>query len=95
MQSASFGKESLIGENRSLPEATLLPEEQLMNESVRNVNSNKSQSKKEPSKPKLVLPEDKVHFTAKIKEFAAKMNHFTGEEEEVILLGTCKSGRRK
>lgn len=90
MQSASFGKESLIGENRSRQEVTLLSEEQLLNESERNVKSNKSKSKKEPSKPKLVLPEDKVHFTAKVKEFAAKMNHFTGEEEEVILLELVK-----
>ena len=35
---------------------------------------------------KLELPEEKVHFTARVKDFSSKMNHFTGEEDEVILL---------
>jgi hypothetical protein len=38
----------------------------------------------------LDLPGEKVHFTATVKEFTAKMNHFTGEEDEVILLENVK-----
>jgi hypothetical protein len=41
---------------------------------------------KKESKAKLVLPEDKVHFKALVKQFALSWNHFNEENDEVIVL---------
>jgi hypothetical protein len=41
---------------------------------------------KKESKAKLVLPEDKVHFKAFVKQFALSWNHFNEENDEVIVL---------
>lgn len=92
MQSSSFGKESLTGENIAQQEMITLSEEQSTTESIPEEKMKKSnvKSKKVPAKPKLALPSDKVHFSAKVKEFTSKMNHFTGEEDEVILLEHVK-----
>lgn len=92
MQSASFGKDTLTGENITIPKTefeaeVLVPS---ITESVSEKKSSKSNAKKESKKPKLVLPEDKVHFSAKVKEFTTKMNHFTGEEDEVLLFEFVK-----
>jgi hypothetical protein len=40
---------------------------------------------KEPKKVKLQLPEDKVKMTATVMEFATVANHFTEEDDEVII----------
>lgn len=90
MQSASFGKDSLAGD---IPQAVLKVEEPLITESITEKKSSiskESKVKKESKKPKLALPEDKVHFSAIVKEFTTKMNHFTGEEDEVILFEFVK-----
>lgn len=84
MQSASFGKDSFI------EEATTATDSHAEQAEIKSDKKPKSKAKKEPAQPKLVLPEDKVHFTAMVKEFTAKMNHFTGEEDEVILLEHVK-----
>ncbi|MFC5405978.1 hypothetical protein [Cohnella soli] len=39
-----------------------------------------------PKKEKVELPTDKVKFTAKLKEFATKANHFSDTDDEVLLL---------
>jgi hypothetical protein len=44
----------------------------------------KKEKKEKPSK--LVLPEEKVHFTGKVKQFALSWNHFNEENDEVIVL---------
>ncbi len=90
MQSASFGKESFTGEPVVISPATLNEKEQSAAETVIVKKSNKTRVKKEPVQPKLALPEEKVHFTATVKEFTTKANHFTGEEDEVILLELVK-----
>ncbi|MHC0037005.1 hypothetical protein [Pseudoneobacillus sp. C159] len=41
---------------------------------------------KKESKTKLVLPEDKVHFTGIVKQFALSWNHFNEENDEVVVL---------
>lgn len=87
MQSTSFGKDLLSGENTMITPTIVetnapKPKEKALLEK----KSNKSKQTKEPAQPKMTLPEDKVHFTAKVKEFTKKMNHFTGEEDEVIVL---------
>lgn len=88
MQSNSFGKELLSGPaEETVIEVTNDTIEALVEELVPEKESKPKEKKsKKEKKPKLALPEDKVHFTAQIKEFTAKMNHFTGEEDEVILL---------
>ncbi|WP_442598836.1 hypothetical protein [Neobacillus sp. D3-1R] len=47
----------------------------------------KKETKTKKEKPaKLVLPEDKVHFTATVKQFALSWNHFNEENDEVVVL---------
>jgi hypothetical protein len=36
--------------------------------------------------PKITLPEDKVHFTGKVKQLALSWNHFNEENDEVVIL---------
>jgi hypothetical protein len=43
-----------------------------------------AKAKKEKA-PKLVLPEDKVQFTAKVKQFALSWNHFNEDNDEVVV----------
>jgi hypothetical protein len=45
--------------------------------------------KKEKS-AKLVLPEDKVHFSGSVKQLALSWNHFNEENDEVIVLENVK-----
>ena len=90
MQSSNFGKESFTGESVSISQATLKEDHQSVKEPVAVKKSKETKAKKEPAQPKLVLPDDKVHFTATVKEFTTKANHFTGEEDEVILLELVK-----
>lgn len=90
MQNASFGKDSFTDEIADIPLTEVESEQSLPIKSMHNKKSTKNQAKKEPAKPKLALPLDKVRFTAKIREFTSKMNHFTGEEDEVILLERVK-----
>ena len=91
MQSTSFGKDLLSGENPTIsPIVVETAEPKHIEEILPEKKSNKSKKPKEPAQPKLILPEDKVHFTAKVTEFTKKMNHFTGEEDEVVLLELVK-----
>ncbi|MGG3498047.1 hypothetical protein ABES08_20320 [Peribacillus simplex] len=97
MQSSSFGKELLSG---PVSETSAVPseKEQVIDAPITETSDQlsedpkkaKTKSKRTTAKPKLELPGEKVHFTATVKEFTAKMNHFTGEEDEVILLENVK-----
>lgn len=77
MQSSNFSKEG-----------TLLPVESTVEKrKISKPNANKAVEPSDKKKAeKMVLPEEKVHFTATVKEFTKKINHFTGEEDEVLLL---------
>lgn len=44
----------------------------------------KEKAKKEKA-TKLVLPEEKVHFTATVKQFALSWNHFNEDNDEVVV----------
>lgn len=46
----------------------------------------KKNTDKKTTQPKISLPEDKVHFKAKVKQFALTWNHFNEENDEVIVL---------
>lgn len=93
MQSAGFVKELLSGgstEYSAKKEVT----DKATSEEATSVEKpavvKKAKAKKAPAKPKLELPEEKVHFTASVKEFTEKMNHFTGETDEVVLFENVK-----
>lgn len=46
----------------------------------------KAQKEKKEKPKKIELPEGKVHFTAKVKQFALSWNHFNEENDEVVVL---------
>ncbi|MFE8694872.1 hypothetical protein ACFYKT_00705 [Cytobacillus sp. FJAT-53684] len=82
MQAASFGKASI----------TAAAEPALANK-IEEPSTNKQKSiKKEDTAPKkekpakIELPEEKVHFTARVKQFALSWNHFNEENDEVVVL---------
>lgn len=92
MQQASFNKESVWGEKKETIE--LVP-----GEKIDSPENKQPPSKPEPKKAaatrsvkektkKVDLPADKVHFTAKIKQFAMTYNPFTEENDEVVILET-------
>jgi len=92
MQQASFGKESMLKlEDR---EQEIHVENTAVDGSIENtvVEAPKHESKPEPKKPKrekpikIDLPIDKVHFTAKVKQFALTYNPFNEENDEVVVL---------
>jgi hypothetical protein len=87
MQSSNFGKERLSGTVVALVQNDEKTEEAPVQQTlIASNNENKPKRTKKEKQPKLDLPQEKVHFTAVIKEFTSKMNHFTGEEDEIILL---------
>jgi hypothetical protein len=45
----------------------------------------KKEKVKKEKAPKLVLPEEKVHFTATVKQFALSWNHFNEDNDEVVV----------
>ncbi|WP_043931056.1 hypothetical protein [Bacillus sp. EB01] len=45
----------------------------------------KKATKKKEKAPKITLPEDKVHFTGKVKQLALSWNHFNEENDEVVV----------
>jgi len=97
MQSAGFTKELLSGgskEYSAKKEGTdkILTEAEASESAFveRPAVVKKAKAKKAPAKPKLELPEEKVHFIGSVKEFTEKMNHFTGETDEVILFENLK-----
>jgi hypothetical protein len=100
MQSSSFGKESLIQSDGATPKLEVtetVPEMETKDAEVVPANSPVSkESKPKPAKEKkekpakLVLPEDKVHFTGRVKQFALSWNHFNEENDEVIVLENVK-----
>ncbi|NMD71130.1 hypothetical protein HHO41_12555 [Bacillus sp. DNRA2] len=100
MQSASFAKELMIQTTTEQIEA-LEDSNRAKSSSIDSTTSPESQSSDsgeitpkaaQPSKvkkekaPKLILPEEKVHFTAQVKQFALSWNHFNEENDEVVIL---------
>lgn len=93
MQSPNFGKESQIKSEEAgeTPTVSASSIEETNGESikkpvsqlVRKSSASKNQKVKEP---KLQLPEEKVHFTATVKQFALSWNHFSEDNDEVVVL---------
>ncbi|MCM3764396.1 hypothetical protein M3234_05420 [Neobacillus niacini] len=99
MQSASFGKESLVPlEEKSSGKAETLEGEPLgtapaetqsltkANPAAPKAVKPKETKPKKEKAPKLELPADKVHFTATVKQFALTYNPFNEENDEVVVL---------
>ncbi|WP_102264050.1 hypothetical protein [Mesobacillus jeotgali] len=90
MQSSSFGKEIIpqasVDEGaaadvkKEKPKATAPAAPEANAEKP----AKKEKVKKEKA-PKLVLPEEKVHFTATVKQFALSWNHFNEDNDEVVV----------
>jgi hypothetical protein len=98
MQSSNFGKEIIEQtgdepktklesmENPELAAAeTTAPPAEAKTEKTAKASADKPAKTKKEKAPKLVLPEDKVHFTAKVKQFALSWNHFNEDNDEVIV----------
>jgi hypothetical protein len=90
MQSPNFVKAN-ISETEKQPSSTStqevkkdLPEKEMKAAAVQRKPEAEKKAKKE--KPvKLQLPEEKVHFTALVKQLALTWNHFNEENDEVIV----------
>ncbi|MFB6467071.1 hypothetical protein ACE38V_09615 [Cytobacillus sp. Hz8] len=88
MQSPSFSKGISSNLENTKKEITGPVKETKGNEkpvSEKKAPSKQAKDKKEKA-PKLVLPEEKVHFTAVVKQFALSWNHFNEENDEVVVL---------
>lgn len=90
MQSSSFGKEIIaqasgdespaVEVKKEMPKAAAPAAAEAKTEKL----AKKEKVKKEKA-PKLVLPEEKVHFTATVKQFALSWNHFNEDNDEVVV----------
>ncbi|MDQ0219311.1 hypothetical protein ELQ35_14835 [Peribacillus cavernae] len=88
MQSASFGKESVLNSQEAtssgeLPEAGEPAQD-------KQLKKKKKEPKEKTSKAVLELPGEKVSFEAVVKEFATKYNHFNESEDEILILEHVK-----
>ncbi|WP_050182906.1 hypothetical protein [Domibacillus robiginosus] len=92
MQSANFGRESRI----TSPEAKKQPgdfEPSSKKETVKSGEQNEAIPAQKSAAPKakktiqpaIELPEGKVHFTAVVKQFALSWNHFSEENDEIVV----------
>ncbi|MFC0274229.1 hypothetical protein ACFFIX_23040 [Metabacillus herbersteinensis] len=89
MQSSNFGKEIKAQDEGSSPE-TLVAETNQKAEAPETISATplkpKALKAKKEKPAKLVLPEEKVHFTGRVKQFALSWNHFNEENDEVVVL---------
>ncbi|SEM14576.1 hypothetical protein SAMN05192533_101197 [Mesobacillus persicus] len=93
MQSSNFGKAVISNsaapssEKPTVPVNVKEPEKKTnTKESKAPKTSKKSAEVKKDKSAKLVLPEEKVHFTAVVRQFALTWNHFNEENDEVVIL---------
>jgi hypothetical protein len=93
MQSSNFGKNSITNAtNTSVSEDQTKEINKKDKETAKPVKTapvSPSKPKKKDSKektPKIDLPEEKVHFTANVKQFGLTWNHFNEDNDEVVVL---------
>jgi hypothetical protein len=90
MQSSGFGKEIIAQASGDESPAVEVKNEKpkaaapAATEATATTPAKKEKVKKEKA-PKLVLPEEKVHFTATLKQFALSWNHFNEDNDEVVV----------
>jgi hypothetical protein len=89
MQSSSFGKEVIvqpsIGESEAVVTQVVNTQAAPAAEEVKPDKPARKAKEKKEKAAKLVLPEEKVHFTAKVKQFALSWNHFNEDNDEVVV----------
>lgn len=92
MQSPSFEKKGRSAEVK--PEQTEVAVELKTVKSVQEPSATKpkaeTKKEKKATAPKIDLPLEKVHFTAKIKQFASSWNHFAEQNDTVIVFEHVK-----
>ncbi|MEB6550046.1 hypothetical protein MXL46_13205 [Heyndrickxia sporothermodurans] len=89
MQSPSFGKVYVSSGNteQSTPMKKEEPKISQTKEEKSETLHKKTTKKEKQEKPaKIQLPEEKVHFTAAVKQLALSWNNFNEENDEVIIL---------
>lgn len=88
MQASSFGKaivtDERIAVSSSKEKKTSDPSNDVLKTKEPKIPIQKKEKKEKP--PTLELPEEKVHFTATVKQFALSWNHFNEEHDEVLIL---------
>jgi hypothetical protein len=92
MQSSSFGK-AVLADSAPAPqpagkEVKTEPAKEKKSAATEKkaAASEKKHADKKEKTPKLDLPEDKVHFTAVVKQFALTWNPFNEDNDEVVVL---------
>ncbi|MCQ6274927.1 hypothetical protein JMM81_08115 [Bacillus sp. V3B] len=87
MQSPNFMKANISDTNRHTPSSPAQKTKKSLSSNKPKANSNQKQAKEKKERlPKLELPEEKVHFTATVKQFALSWNNFNEENDEVVVL---------
>jgi hypothetical protein len=92
MQSPSFGKEIRAQAEGDSSEAILAEStpieatQDTVPTAPTKPKASKAPKEKKEKVAKLVLPEEKVHFTGIVKQFAMSWNHFNEENDEVVVL---------
>lgn len=92
MQSPSFTKAAISDTTVTQPKkketvSKVVAEQPTTTETNPVVKKEQPEKKAKKEKaPKIELPTDKVHYTAKVKQFALTWNHFNEDNDEVIVL---------
>ncbi|MGM0900872.1 MAG: hypothetical protein ACQEXB_07190 [Bacillota bacterium] len=91
MQSSGFGKNSITNITIKTPveDKTLEKEKETSKPIAKTTPASPNKTNKKDTKektPKIDLPEEKVHFTAKVKQFGLTWNHFNEDNDEVVVL---------
>lgn len=86
MQSSNFGKEVKPEPEAEKAEPKAEAPGKPADPAVETKAPAKPAKEKKEKPAKLVLPDDKVHFTGKVKQFALSWNHFNEENDEVVVL---------
>lgn len=86
MQQSSFGKENIFAEEGTKVAASALVEVEADSPPLKNESKPKKIKPKKEKAVKIDLPDEKVHFTAKVKQFALTYNPFNEENDEVVIL---------
>ncbi|WP_102275503.1 hypothetical protein [Cytobacillus massiliigabonensis] len=83
MQASSFGKVSFSDGAEPSPAP---PKKSEQANAAKPKDVKKEAPPKKEKQTKIELPEEKVHFTATVKQFALSWNHFNEENDEVVVL---------
>ena len=87
MQSSNFAKANISDPDRQTSSSPAQETKKSVSLNTPTTDSEQKKPKEKKEKPpKLELPEEKVHFTATVKQFALSWNNFNEENDEVVVL---------